>query len=583
MTALPFTRAAMAGELRERARSRDRFDVVVIGGGITGAGVALDAASRGLSVALVERDDFASGTSSKSSKMVHGGLRYLQNGDVRLVYEALHERRRLMRNAPHLVHVLPFLIPILTRDGVVSRKIARALGSAMWMYDVTGGWRIGKLHRRLSAERAAEYFPTTDPGRLSAGYLYYDAAADDARLTLTIARTAAEKGAVVVNRCPVVGIRHDDAGRAEAVAVEVDGERLEVGARTVVNAAGVWSDQVNAIDDPGSPTSIRPAKGTHLVVPWERVRNPIAVIIPVRSDRRSLSLTPWGSTGDGTFRHTYVGTTDTDYDGPCDGDDIDYMLEALAEALVEPIARDEITGVWAGLRPLVAAPDDAGSDGGPTGKTADLSRRHVVTVSDSGVVSVNGGKLTTYREMAEDTVDRIEDELERHDEPAGSTVGIRGWLRRLLPARFDEATRRHPTRRLRLLGARGLPTAAAGSVDAHLIGRYGSLASEITSMVTLDPGLGDALVEGQPYLRAEAIYAVRHEMATTLDDVLLRRTRAHLFDRAATAAAAPRVADLLATELGWDAEERHRELETYLALCAREQEAASDHLAHTTD
>ncbi|MDX2380870.1 MAG: glycerol-3-phosphate dehydrogenase/oxidase [Acidimicrobiia bacterium] len=598
MTALPFTRAAMTSELRRRALTREPFDVLVIGGGITGAGVALDAASRGLTTALVERDDFASGTSSKSSKMVHGGLRYLQNGDIRLVYEALHERRRLMRNAPHLVHVLPFMIPILTRDGVVSKRIARALGSAMWMYDVTGGWRIGRLHRRLSSASAAEFFPTTDPDRLSAGYLYYDAAADDARLTLTIARTAAVHGAVIANRCPVTGIEHDDSGRAESVSIEVDGEILDVPARAIVNAAGVWSDEVRAIDDERCRTSIRPAKGTHLVVPWDRIRNPVAVIIPVRRDRRSLSLTPWGPNGDGTFRHTYVGTTDTDYEGPlddprCDTDDIDYMLEALAEALVEPIGRDEITGVWAGLRPLVAAePDGDGPNTEvtvPAGKTADLSRRHVVTVSASGIVSVNGGKLTTYREMAEDTVDRVQRELEASPGHVDASTrvgrGLRRWFRTRRsggPLRRD-SIRRHPTRRLRLLGARGLATAPAGSVDAHLIGRYGSLAPEIKLLIALEPRLGDALVEGQPYVRAEAIHAVRHEMATTLDDVLLRRTRAHLFDRAATATAAPAVADLIAAELGWDADERRRQLDTYRALCARELEAASDHLAHTTD
>lgn len=557
---MPFTRSTMIEALRNAPPGGEPFDVVVVGGGITGAGVALDAASRGLRTALVERDDFAGGTSSKSSKMVHGGLRYLQNGDVRLVYEALRERRRLMRNAPHLVGVLPFLIPILTRDGVVSRKVARALGSAMWMYDVTGGWRIGRLHKRVSAERAAEYFPTTDPARLSAGYLYYDAAADDARLTLTIARTAAQHGAVVVNRCAVTGIEHDAAGRANGVRVEADGERFDVAARVIVNAAGVWADEVRALDERDNPASIRPAKGTHIAVPWEKIANPIAVIIPVRRDRRSLSLTPWGPTGDGTFRHTYIGTTDTDYEGSldeprCDGDDIDYMLEALNEALIEPIDRSDITGMWAGLRPLVATPPDEQA----TGKTADLSRRHVVAVSESGVVRVNGGKLTTYRQMAEDTVDRVLHEIGRSRLRTG-----------------------HPTRRLRLLGAEQLPKVPAGSVDAHLIGRYGSLAPEIAALIALDPRLEARLVPGQPYLRAEAVYAIRHEMATGLDDVLLRRTRAHIFDRAATAAAAPDVADLMAAELGWDPIERQRQLDHYLSICAKE-EAAREHITHTAD
>ncbi|HSM66202.1 MAG TPA: FAD-dependent oxidoreductase, partial [Ilumatobacteraceae bacterium] len=334
-----FERGAMLDALRS---STEPFDVLVIGGGITGVGVALDAASRGLRTALVERDDFASGTSSKSSKMVHGGLRYLQNGDVRLVYEALRERRRLMRNAPHLVDVLPFMIPILTKDGVVSKKVAKALGSAMWMYDLTGGWRIGKLHRRMSGDEAARHFPTTHLDKLSAGYLYFDAAADDARLTLTIARTAAEHGAVVVNRCGVVDITSDADGRADGAIVEADGERITVRARCVVNAAGVWADEVRTLDEGSDPGSIRPAKGVHVTIPWEKVRNDIAVIIPVRSDKRSLFLVPWGPLPDGTFRHVYVGTTDTDSNEPlddpqCTGDDIDYVLTALNEALTETV------------------------------------------------------------------------------------------------------------------------------------------------------------------------------------------------------------------------------------------------------
>jgi glycerol-3-phosphate dehydrogenase len=579
----PFVRSTMIEALRSAAGGAERaggraggasevpFDVVVIGGGITGAGVALDAANRGLRTVLLERDDFAGGTSSKSSKFVHGGLRYLQNGEVRLVYEALHERRRLMRNAPHLVEVLPFLIPILTRDGVVSKKIARGLGSAMWMYDVTGGWRIGRVHHRVSAEQAAAYFPTADAERMSAGYLYFDARADDARLTLTIARTAAQHGALVLNRARATGIDHDPDGRACGVRVELDGTALAVPARVVVLAGGVWTDELRALDEPTHPSSIRPAKGTHIVVPWGKVRNTIAVIIPVKRDRRSLFLTPWGENADGTFRHTYIGTTDTAYDGPlddprCDADDIDYMLEAVNQAVTEPILPSDITGAWAGLRPLVAGGDDDGGDGdghddATTAKTADLSRRHVVAVSGSGVVRVNGGKLTTYRKMAEDTVDRVLDELGR--------------------SRLHRS--RGSTRRLPLLGAGKPPQPAdAGSLDAHLYGRYGTLAAEIKALAALYRRLDHPLVEGQPYLRAEAVYAVRHEMATTLDDVLCRRTRAHLFDRAACAAAAPDVADLLAEELGWDRAERDRQLDRYRAICA-EEEAADERVAHAAD
>jgi len=552
-----------------RAGTADEpFDVLVIGAGITGVGVALDAAARGLRTALVERDDFASGTSSKSSKMVHGGLRYLQNGDVRLVYEALRERRRLMKNAPHLVEILPFMIPILTKDGVVSKKVAKALGSAMWMYDLTGGWRIGKLHKRVSAEQAAAHFPTTHLDKLSSGYLYFDAAADDARLALTVARTAADRGAVVVNRCSVVDVTVDgDTGQANGVTVDAGGEQFHVAARCIVNAAGVWADEVRSLDEAGHPDSIRPAKGVHITLPWDKVRVDIAVIIPVRADRRSLFLVPWGPRPDGTFHHVYVGTTDTDYEGPlddpqCTADDIDYVLTALNQALdptiTERVIADDITGVWAGLRPLVKSTTTEGT----SAKTADLSRQHQVAVSDAGVVRVNGGKLTTYREMAEDTVDVV--------------------AKRLHAPRH---ARRPITRRLKLLGAGKATTAEPGSSDHHLAHRYGTMADEIRALVAFRPDLGEPLVPGQPYLRAEAVYAVRHEMATTLDDILARRTRAHLFDRPASLATAPAVAALIGPELGWSTDETNRQLDAYRRLCHNEENAGVEraHVANTTD
>ena len=549
------------------------FDVVVIGGGITGVGVALDAAARGLRTALVERDDFASGTSSRSSKLVHGGLRYLQNGDIRLVYEALRERRRLMRNAPHLVQVLPFMIPILTKDSVVSRKVARALGSAMWMYDLTGGWRIGKLHRRVSAEVAAQHFPTTHIEKLSSGYLYFDAAADDARLTLTIARTAADHGATIVNRCNVVDITTDNDGVANGVTVVENNQEFNIAARTVVIAAGVWTDDVRSLDEPTHPNSIRPAKGVHIVLPWSLVRNDIAVIIPVRSDKRSLFITPWGANADGTFRHAYVGTTDTDYDGPldnpqCTSDDIDYVLTALNESLTTPVTRSDITGVWAGLRPLVKSDADETPE-----STTDLSRQHQVASSTTGVLRVNGGKLTTYREMAEDTVDQVVKMLPRANRRRTRT----------------RTRRRHSTRRLALRGAKKLHSPDQGyppdGTTSHLAGRYGSLADEVRSIVAFQPELGDPLVEGQPYLRAEVVYAARHEMATTVEDILVRRTRAHLFDRQAALAAAPVVARLLATEFGWDNGEAARQIDLYQQLCTTEAKAGEPHanVADTTN
>jgi glycerol-3-phosphate dehydrogenase len=546
-----FQRAAMLRRLAD-----EEFDVLVVGGGITGCGVALDAASRGLRTALVERDDFASGTSSKSSKLVHGGLRYLQQGDVRLVYQALRERQRLLRNAPHLVEILPFLIPVLTKDGPVSKKIAKALRSALWMYDVTGGARIGKLHRRLDADAALEACPTLPADRLSSGFVYYDASADDARLTLAIARTAARHGAVVANRCEVVELTHDADGRVAGAIVEPagDGARCTVRAKVVVSAAGVWADAVQRLADPAHASTLRPAKGVHITIPWHLVRNRIAVIVSVPKDKRSLFLVPWQPQPDGTFAHCYVGTTDTDYDGDIDDpqtDDVDvgYVLRALNHSLTSTVTADDVTGVWAGLRPLVRA---------GSGRTADLSRRHRVDVAPNGLVTVTGGKLTTYREMAEDAVD----------------VALQALGRR----------ERCRTRRLRLVGADGHRRVDRDHPDPdhpdrdhpdrHLAARYGSEAVEVLSLVALDPTLGEPLVPGLAYLRAEAVFAARHEMATTLVDVLTRRTRAHLQDRSATLAAAPSVAALLAGELGWDDAEVDAQLAAYRAMCQAEQAAA---------
>jgi glycerol-3-phosphate dehydrogenase len=523
---------------------RETFDVLVIGGGITGVGVALDAASRGLRTALVERDDFASGTSSKSSKLVHGGIRYLQQGEIRLVYEALHERQRLRRNAPHLVKVLPFMIPILTKHGVVSRKIARAVGTAMWMYDLTGGWRIGKFHRRLKKDEALRHLPTMPPDQLASAYLYFDATVDDARLVLTVARTAAAHGAVVVNRCRVVELTKDASGRASGAVVQADDRTITVSAAVVVNAAGVWSDDVRALAEGHDPDSIRPAKGVHLTIPWEKVRNDIAAVIPVPQDRRSLFVVPWGPKPDGTFQHTYVGTTDTDYRGPlddpqCTKDDIDYVLRALNAAVTTGVTADDITGVWAGLRPLVKSAS--------SGRTADLSRRHKVTRNDGNVITVTGGKLTTYREMAEDTVDEV-----------CATLG---------------RSLKSLTKRLALDGAEGW-TEPDVPQRRHLSNRYGTHAAEIDAVIATDASMGEPLVPGLPYVRAEAVHAAREEMVTTLDDVLSRRTRARLLDRDAAIAAAPDVARLLAPELGWDTAEIERQVGAFVASCAAEQHAA---------
>jgi len=521
--------------------------VLIVGGGVTGLGAALDATSRGLRTALVERDDLSSGTSSKSSKLAHGGLRYLQQGDVRLVYEALHERQRMLRNAPHLVQPLAFMIPLQARGGVVPRRVARAFGSALWMYDLTGGWRIGRLHRRIAADAAQRHFPAAPLGRIAGAYVYYDATVDDSRLCVAVARSAAHRGAVIVNRARVSTILHDDRGDACGARVVVpDGDDIVVRARTIVNATGVWSDFIRSSDEGVDPHSIRPAKGVHLTVPWSKVRNDVAVIIPVRKDKRSLFVVPWLATGDGTFRYSYIGTTDTDFEGDvdeshCSRDDLDYVLGALNDALDVPLDRTDVTATWSGLRPLVRS--DGVSD-----KTADLSRRHRVDVSESGVVTVSGGKLTTYRKMAAHAIDA-----------ASRRLGVRARSR---------------TSRLPLVGAAGFDRSELVGPHAHLAGRYGSERQRIEALVSERPELGEPLVAGLPYLRAEAVFAVREEWALSIDDVLSRRTRARLLDRRASVAAARTVAELLAGELGWTPERIDAEVREFIDSCAREDAAA---------
>ena len=555
---MDFVRANNIARLRT-----EQFDVLVVGGGITGLGVALDAASRGLSVGLVEKDDFSSGTSSKSSKLIHGGLRYLQQGEIGLVYEALHERQRLVRNAPHLVSVLPFMIPILTRDGVISKKIARALGSALWMYDLTGGWRIGKLHRRLKSDEAFDHMPTMNKEKLAGAYLYFDAAADDSRLCVAIARTAAKHGAALANYCSVQKITHDSNGRANGAIVRtVENEEFAITSRCVVNAAGVWADNIRKADEGTDPHSIRPAKGIHITVPWKMVRNDIAVVIPVRRDKRSLFVVPWVSNGDGTYQYTYVGTTDTDFAGGVDEsqsshDDIEYVLEALNQSVNGNITADDVTAVWSGLRPLVRNEDGTTA----TGKTADLSRKHQVRVSATGVVSIAGGKLTTYRKMAEHTVDEVLKQV-------GKKTACK-------------------TKRLRFVGATAKSSKKLDREALHLYQRFGSEAQTIQQLIAGDASLAEPLIFGLPYLRAEAIFAVRFEMARTLDDILSRRTRARIINRPASLASARAVAKLMATELQWDDAEVERQVANYVDSCAKEAAAGevseAEYLASQTN
>jgi glycerol-3-phosphate dehydrogenase len=531
----------------------ESFDVLVIGGGVTGAGVALDAASRGLTTALVEKADFASGTSSKSSKLVHGGLRYLQQREFALVYENLAERQRLIENAPHLVSPLPFLIPLFGRAGVVAKTVARSYSSALWLYDLTGGIRIGKRHRRIGRAEALEHLPLLDTDRLVAGFVYYDAQADDARLTLALLRTAAVGfGAVVANYAPVVGFRRDDSGKVTGARVadaESDGAPFEVRAKVVVNATGVWTDDVRALGDPIARRTMRPAKGVHVTVPSARFPADIAAVIPVRGDRRSIFVVPWPEAD-----LVYLGTTDTAYDGDlddprCTPEDVAYLLGAANAVSHAELTPGDVTGVWAGLRPLLAP-----ADGGHISeRTADLSRRHKVWRDDDGVVTVTGGKLTTYRKMAEDTVDLV----------MRGSAGPR---------------RRAVTRTLALEGSpargAGAGSAAGPAPPSHLARRYGTQAAAVLAFGDNRPELLTPLVAGLPYLGAEIAYAAREEMAVHLDDALERRTRAAIQDVGATLSAAGRAAAIMGAELGWDDRRRQEETARFVERTRAELVAA---------
>jgi glycerol-3-phosphate dehydrogenase len=534
-----------------RRLADEQFDVLVVGGGVTGAGVALDAASRGLKVALVEKSDFASGTSSKSSKMIHGGLRYLQQREFRLVYENLAERQRLLDNAPHLVSPLPFLIPLFGRDGVVSKTVARSYSIALWLYDLTGGLRIGVRHKRVTKEQALAHLPTLTTDHLVAGFLYYDARADDARLTLTLARTAAlEHGAVVANYTPVVRLTTDENGHTTGAIVRPDpadpSSEFPVRARVVVNATGVWADDVRALDEGAHPRSIRPAKGVHISVPAERLPCDIAAVIPVPRDRRSIFVVSWPDTD-----LVYLGTTDTDYQGPledpaCTPEDVDYLLDAANNVTTSQLTRADVTGVWAGLRPLLAPQGKAGH---VSERTADLSRRHTVHTSGHGVVTVTGGKLTTYRKMAEDTVDVVVQQLGE-----------------------SPKTRRCITKSLRLIGA---TTAAKDPVamaheHSHLLGRYGTESAAVLALAEGSPDLLEPAIPGLPYTRAELVYAAREEMAQTLDDVLARRTRAVIQRAQPTMEAAHAAATLIAPDMGWNEQMAADQAADFIETCQKE-------------
>lgn len=529
------------------------LDVLVVGGGITGVSAALDARSRGLTVGLVERDDFASGTSSASSKMIHGGLRYVQQKHFRLVYHSLLERQRMYKRAPHLVSRLPFLFPIYREHGVFSPAMARAFRAGLAGYDVLGGWRIGRRHRRISAQDVMNHCPTLRTDGLEGGLLYYDCRTDDARLTVAVGRTAAALGAHVANGVDLVGLTPTATGHRAAVrATKPNGTTIDatIDARVIVNAAGVWSDAVTGLSDADHPHRIRPAKGVHVVVPWGKVRTQSTLVFPMLGGARGAGGTGfavrWGD-------HCYIGTTDTPFDGDlddvrCTREEAEVLIESLRGAVDTDVSVEDITGTWAGLRPLI----DTGAE-----ETAELSREHEVT-SKHGIVTVAGGKLTVARTMAEIAIDK-----------ACEVLGTR---------------RRCRTAGLPIIGGAGFDAEAAeatGGRMGHLSGRYGTEARFVEDLVQSNATLGEPLVPGLPYLKAEAVFAVRHEGANSVEDVLTRRIPARFLDSSGAASAAQSVAEILQRELSIPAHLAQGQTERFIADTRTEKELLEIPIGHT--
>lgn len=520
------------------------LDVLVVGGGITGAGVALDAVTRGLRVALVEARDFASGTSSQSSKLFHGGLRYLEQFNFGLVREALGERELMLtRLAPHLVKPVPFLYPLTHR--VWERPYVTA---GLTLYDTIGGSRSMPRHKQYSRTGARRLCPALRPDALSGAVRYFDAQTDDARHTLTVARTAAAYGATVLNSAELVELTR--AGDRVVGAVIDDAEtdrRITVSAQVVVNCTGVWTDDIQALAGGRGRFNVRASKGVHIVVGRDRINSEVGLIL--RAETSVLFVIPWGM-------HWIVGTTDTDWDldkahPAASKADIDYILGQVNRVLAIPLTHEDIHGVYAGLRPLLA---------GESEETSQLSREHAVARPQPGLISIGGGKYTTYRVMAADAIDAAAADLSRPI-PASVTdhtplLGADGYF----ALRNQTTTLAHQY---------GLPAWRI----SHLLNRYGSLMREVLALAEQDANLLEPIPGAEPYLLAEVAYAATHEAALHLDDLLARRTRITIETAHRGADSAEAVAATVAPILSWNKAQTRAEIDTYLARIDAEQRA----------
>ena len=533
--------------------AENELDVLIVGGGVVGAGSALDAVTRGLTTAIVEARDWASGTSSRSSKLIHGGLRYLEMLDFGLVREALRERGLLLdRIAPHLVKPVPFLYPLQHR--VWERAYA---GTGVALYDamaITSGAFKSSTghglhhHRHLTRRQALREAPCLRKDALTGAIQYWDAQMDDARFTMTVVRTAVSFGALAANRARVTGFLRQGERVTGALVTDLEtGEEFEVRARQVINATGVWTDDTQGMADTRGQFHVRASKGIHLVVPRDRLPSSTGLIL--RTEKSVLFVIPWG-------RHWIIGTTDTDWKlakahPAASAQDIDYLLEHVNSVLNSPLTREDVEGVYAGLRPLLS---------GESESTSKLSREHVVGHPVPGLVVVAGGKFTTYRVMAADAVDEAARTMDTRI-PDSCTAE--------LPLVGADGYRPLWNQRRALAATSGIHVARV----EHLLNRYGACIHELLDMLRADPSLARPLPGADDYLAVEARYAVTHEGAMHLEDVLTRRTRISIeaWDRGV--AAAPEVADLMAGLLGWTDEDKKREVDRYFARVAAERES----------
>jgi len=526
------------------ALSRETWDVVIVGGGIVGSGALLDAASRGLRAALVEQEDIASGTSSRSSRLIHGGLRYLEQFRFGLVREALAERSRLLALAPHLVRLEPLLFPIYGTP-----YLSKAFYDAgLTLYDILGARRDGGWHRRLSKAETLDLAPTLRHEGLRGGLVYHDGVEDDARYTLAVTRTAMAAGALAVTRVQATGVRSDPGSRTIQAVRATDllgGDELEIPTRAVVDATGVWAAEPDHPFGSGS-LHILPSRGAHLVVRRERIPNKTGLTIRVPG--KIVFLVPWGE-------HWLIGTTDAPFDGPAahptaDGWEVDKLLDTVNATMDVHLGRDDVVGTYAGLRPLIAPSD---------GSTVKASREHRVTVESNGVVRIGGGKYTTYRVMAHDVIDAV---LGR-DAAKARPSQTRDW--RLVGAAEPDALARIAVELETIAAVQEVGPLAA----PQLVARHGTESPAIVALgAELD--LLRPLAPGRAFMEVEVAWAARQEMALSLEDVLVRRTRLapELPDRGAEIA--PRVAMILGAELGWGEARQALEVQNYLATARRE-------------